>query len=56
MLNEGYRLRYLPTFYEDVQGVMSYIKNKLYNPQAASDLLDDVETAILQRLPVLSWI
>lgn len=52
MLNEGYRLRYLPTFYEDVQGVMSYIKNKLYNPQAASDLLDDVENAILQRLPM----
>lgn len=52
MLNDNYQLRYLHLFYEDVKDVVSYIKYELSNPQAASDLVDDIEAAILKRLPV----
>lgn len=52
MINDNYSLRYLPLFYEDVNRAISYIKNELKNPQAASDLVDAVEEAILERLPV----
>lgn len=52
MLNEKYRLQYLPLFYEDLEEKVSYIVEKLKNPQAANDLLDKVEAAILERLPV----
>ena len=51
MIDENYRLRYLPLFYDDVSRVMSYIKYELSNPKAANDLIDEVEYAILQRLP-----
>lgn len=46
-----YSLRYLPLFYEDLEEKISYIADKLGNPQAANDLLDRVEEAILERLP-----
>ena len=46
-----YTLRYLPLFYEELSQKVSYIANKLQNPQAANDLLDQVEHAILKRLP-----
>lgn len=52
MLNKRYRLRYLPLFYEEVDEKVTYIAEKLKNPKAANDLLDKVETAILERLPV----
>lgn len=52
MPNDRYRLRYLPLFYDDAIRIASYIKNELHNPKAASDLIDAVEAAILQRLPV----
>lgn len=52
MLNRKYSLRYLPIFYEDLDEKLSYIAGRLGNPQAANDLLDKVETAILERLPV----
>ncbi len=45
-------LRYLPLFYEDLDEKITYIAEKLKNPKAASDLLDKVEKAILDRLPV----
>lgn len=47
-----YRLRYLPLFYEDLEQKVVYIAEKLQNPQAANDLIDDVEQAILERQPV----
>lgn len=47
----NYILRYLPIFYEELQEKIEFIAQKLMNPQAASDLLDAVETAILERLP-----
>jgi plasmid stabilization system protein ParE len=46
-----YRLRYLPIFYDDVEEKVAYIVEKLNNPQAASNLIDAVETAILERVP-----
>ena len=52
MLNKRYRLRYLPLFYEELDEKVIYIAEKLKNPKAANDLLDKVEAAILERLPV----
>ena len=52
MINDNYQLRYLPLFFDDVNSITSYIKNELSNPKAANDLLDAVEKAILERLPV----
>ena len=47
-----YKLRYLSLFYEDLEQKVVYIAEKLQNPQAANDLIDDVEQAILERQPV----
>ncbi len=52
MLSKKYRLRYLPLFYEDLDEKITYIVEKLKNPKAANDLLDKVETAIIERLPL----
>ena len=52
MLSKKYRLSYLPLFYEDLDEKITYIAEKLKNPKAANDLLDKVETAIIERLPV----
>ena len=52
MDNTKYTLRYLPLFYEDLEKTVVYIAETLENPQAANDLLDAVEKAILERLPV----
>lgn len=52
MLSKKYRLRYLPLFYEDLDEKVTYILEKLKNPKAANDLLDKVETAITERLPM----
>ncbi|MCM1101255.1 MAG: type II toxin-antitoxin system RelE/ParE family toxin [Acetatifactor muris] len=52
MLSKKYRLSYLPLFYEDLDEKITYIVEKLRNPKAASDLLDKVEAAIMERLPV----
>ena len=52
MYDKKYRLRYLPLFYEDLDEKITYIAEKLKNPKAASGLLDKVEKALLDRLPV----
>ena len=52
MLSKKYSLRYLPLFYEDLDEKVTYILEKLKNPKAANDLLDKVEAAIMERLPV----
>ena len=52
MVNETYELRYLPLFYKDLSEKVTYISENLQNPQAANNLLDAVEKAILDRLPV----
>ena len=39
-------------FYEDLEQQVIYIAEELHNQQAANELLDAVENAILERLPV----
>lgn len=52
MASGKYKLRYLPLFYEDLSEKVTYISETLQNPQAANNLLDLVEKAIMERLPV----
>ena len=51
MTNKRYELRYLPLFYDDLEEKVLHIADELHNPQAANALLDEVECAILERLP-----
>lgn len=51
MADTKYILRYLPLFYEELEEKVVYIAETLKNPQAANNLLDLVESAILERLP-----
>ena len=52
MADRKYKLRYLPLFYEDLEQKLVYIAENLQKPKAANDLIDAVEKAILERLPV----
>ena len=52
MDNNRYKLRYLPLFYEDLEEKVLYIAETLKNKKAANDLLNEVEAAIKDRLPV----
>ena len=52
MADRKYKLRYLPLFYEDLEQKVVYIAENLKNPKAANDLIDAMEKAILERLPV----
>lgn len=52
MAETKYWLRYLPLFYQELEQKVLYIANKLCNEQAANELIDAVETAILERVPV----
>lgn len=52
MDSKQYKLRYLPLFYEDLEQKVVYIAETLHNTKAANDLLDAVEKAIKERLPV----
>jgi len=49
-MNKTYKLEYLPTFYDDLEKVVDYIAIRLENPQAAATLIDEVESAIQQRI------
>lgn len=49
MSENSYRLRYLPLFYKDLEEKVTYIAETLMNPQAANNLLNAVEAAILAR-------
>ena len=51
-MNKNYRLRYLPIFYKDLDEKLTYITENLNNQEAAINLLDKVEEAILNRLLV----
>lgn len=43
------RIKYLQTFYNDLDEALNYISTVLLNPSAAVSLLNDVEQAILKR-------
>ena len=49
-MNEPYKLRYLPLFWEDLSQAASYIAFDLNNPAAANRLVDNVEAGILEHL------
>lgn len=51
-MRSNYEVRYLPIFLQDVSNVVTYITKRLKNSQAAKSLLDDLEKAIMERLPV----
>lgn len=46
-----YTLRYLPLFYSDLEEHVLYIAENLHNKDAANELINEVEAAILERLP-----
>lgn len=48
---DTYTLSYLPLFYDDFEEHVAYLSDVLLNPDAANDLMDAVEKAILDRLP-----
>lgn len=50
MKSKSYQLRYLPLFEQDLKDTVNYISNTLKNKEAALRLVDDIETAILNRL------
>jgi len=47
-----YKLRFLPLFEEDLNEIVDHIAYRLQNPIAANRLIDAVEEAIRERLPV----
>ena len=48
---DSYTLSYLPLFYDDLEEKVAYLSDVLLNPDAANNLIDDVEKAIIDRLP-----
>ena len=52
MAGTNRKVRYLPLFYDDLNQTLEYTAGFLGNQKAATLLLDSVENAILERLPV----
>ncbi len=50
MNERHYKLRFLPLFEDDLNGIVDYIAGHLKNPIAADRLVDDVQKAIQERL------
>lgn len=50
-MSKKYTLRIIPLFEEDLNSIVDYISDQLQNPIAAKNLVNDVETAIIKRLP-----
>ncbi len=51
-MNRNYKLRYLPIFYKYLDEKLTYIIENLNTQETAINLLDKVEEAIINRLPV----
>ena len=49
-MQKKYKLQYLPLFWADFEGAVSYISDVWNNPEAAARLVDRTEEAILKRL------
>ena len=50
MTNKNYELRILPLFEDDLNHITDYFVHRLKNIDAAECLVDDVESAIYERL------
>ena len=55
MESEDYRIRYTPLAYEDLDGIDTYISTGLLNPQAAMNLLCEMEESVnhLKQFPFI---
>lgn len=42
MLDQKYTLSYLPLFYEELESAVLYVANRLGNPKAAENLLNNL--------------
>ena len=49
MDTKRYKLRFLPLFEDDLNGIVDYIALRLKNPIAAVNLVDEVQQAIRER-------
>ncbi len=52
MEKKQYELKILPLFEHDLNAITDYIAYRLRNPDAADHLIDAVEKAIYERLPM----
>lgn len=52
MLQDKFELSFLPMFYDDMAEIVDYISFILKNPDAADRLVEDVFSAIDERLPI----
>jgi len=50
MNDKHHKLRFLPIFEDDLNGIVDYIASRLKNPVAAARFVDDVQVAIGERL------
>lgn len=50
MNGKRYKLRFLPLFEEDLNGIVDYVAFRLKNPIVAEALVNDVQKAIQDRL------
>ena len=50
MNGKHYKLRFLPLFEDDLNGIVDYIAFRLKNPMAAEALVNDVQKAVQDRL------
>ena len=48
MSTNSYSLKFTPKAGEDLEQIYSYISGKLFNPPAASDLLEKIEQGIMK--------
>lgn len=51
MPSKEYKLRFLPLFEEDLNEIIDYIAIDLNNPIAAQNMVEAVQSAIMERLP-----
>ena len=49
-MEKKYNIKYLPSFYRDLDGITDYIKYELQNEAAANRLVDEIENEINKRL------
>jgi plasmid stabilization system protein ParE len=50
MKEKRYKLRFLPLFADDLNGIADYIAGHLKNPMAADVFINDVQQTIRERL------
>ena len=48
-MEKKYNIKYLPSFYRDLDAITDYIKYELQNEVAANRLVDEIENAIIKR-------